>query len=104
MPGIDFHVVCQSITMLEVLTLLGFEPSKRSGSQIRGACPVHLTEPTRSRTFSVNIERGRYQCFQCGSRGNQLELWAAVHKLTIYSAAIDLCEAVGRDVPWLTRS
>jgi hypothetical protein len=35
--------------------------------------------------------------------GNALELWAAAHKLGIYEAALDLCRALGRDVPWINR-
>jgi len=45
----------------------------------------------------------RYYCHKCQSKGNQLELWAAVHKLSIYQAAMDLCRALGRDVPEITR-
>ena len=40
---------------------------------------------------------------KCHSKGNQLEFWAAVHQLPIYEAAIDLCRALGRDVPWIER-
>ena len=35
--------------------------------------------------------------------GNQLELYAAVHDMTIYQAAIELCSVLGRDVPWIKR-
>ena len=42
--------------------------------------------------------------FQPTSRsGNQLELWAAVNKLSVYEAAIDLCRVLGREVPWIQR-
>ncbi len=42
--------------------------------------------------------------FQPTSRsGNQLELWAAVNKRPMYEAAIDLCRALGREVPWIQR-
>ena len=40
--------------------------------------------------------------FQPTSRsGSQLELWATVNKLSMYEAAIDLCRALGREVPWI---
>jgi hypothetical protein len=33
--------------------------------------------------------------------GNQLNLLASASKKTLYEAAIDLCQRLGRDVPWL---
>ena len=103
MPGVDFQVLRSQITMSDVLNQLGFEPTGRSGSQLRGPCPVHGSGWTRSRTFSVNLMAGRYDCHKCHSHGNALELWAAVHKLPIYEAAVDLCRVLGRQVPWIDR-
>ena len=51
----------------------------------------------------INIRLGRYYCHKCQSKGNQLELWAAVHKLAIYDAAIDLCRALNHEIPWIQR-
>jgi len=59
--------------------------------------------PTHSRTFSVNLADGRYYCHKCHSRGNPLGLWAAVHQLSLYDAALDLCRVPGREVPWIRR-
>ena len=103
MPGVDFNVLRAEISMEEVLNQLGFEPTTRSGSQLHGPCPVHGSTSNRSRSFSVNLEKGRYYCHKCESQGNQLELWAAVHKLSFYDAAVDLCGALGRDIPQVTR-
>ncbi|HEX7448513.1 MAG TPA: CHC2 zinc finger domain-containing protein [Pirellulales bacterium] len=76
----------------------------RSHPKIRhGPCPVHGSTSPGSRTFSVNLDTGRYYCHKCQSHGHALELWAAVHKLAIYEAALELCRAVGRDVPWINR-
>jgi hypothetical protein len=49
------------------------------------------------------LDAARYYCHKCHSRGNQLELWAAVHRLTIYAATIDLCRALGKEVPYINR-
>lgn len=103
MPGVDFNLLRNEITMEEVLDQLGFQATNRSGNQLHGPCPVHGSTSAGSRTFSVNLESGRYYCHKCHSKGNQLELWSAVHKLSIYKAAIDLCRALGRDVPEITR-
>jgi len=100
MPGIDFTRLRAEITMEQVLERLGFQPVACWGDQLRGPCPVHCSSWPRSRTFSVNLRLRRYYCHKCHSRGNPLELWAAVHDLPIYEAAMDLCRALGRDIPW----
>lgn len=103
MPGVNFDQLRREISIEEVLSLIGFEPTRRSGNQLRGPCPVHGSTSSRSQTFSVNTETGRYYCHKCHSQGNQLELWAAVGKLSFYEATIDLCRALGREVPEITR-
>ena len=55
MPGVDFHALRADITMEQVLTLLAFQPSARSGVQWYGACPLHESGARRSRCFSVNV-------------------------------------------------
>jgi DNA primase len=101
MPGVDFDILRREITMQQVLDLLGFQAIARRGQQLRGPCPIHGSTSPGSRSFSVHLESGRYQCFRCGSKGNQLELWAEARRLRIYEAAIDLCQALGREVPWI---
>jgi DNA primase len=101
MPGIDFQRLRMEISMEEVLALLHFEPLSRSGSQWYGACPLHGSTSPRPRHFSVNVDTRRYCCHGCHSRGNQLELWAAATHLPLHPAAINLCRALGREVPWV---
>ena len=101
MPGIDFNRLRAEITMEQVLVLLGFEPSHRTGDQWYGCCPLHDSTSGRSRFFSVNVAIGRYCCHRCHNKGNQLELWAAFKMMSLHQAAIDLCHALGRDVPWI---
>lgn len=103
MPGVNFDTLRDEITMEQVLDLLRFEPSNRSGRQWYGRCPLHESESGASRPFSVNVAIRRYYCHQCRSRGNQLELWAAYTKRPLHQAAIDLCYRLGRDVPWIRR-
>ena len=103
MAGVDFNVLRNEIKMVQVLEQLHFEKVSQSGDQLRGPCPIHGSSNPSSRTFSVNVSTGRYYCHKCQSKGNQLELWAAVHKLSIYEAAIDLCRALGRPVPRINR-
>ena len=103
MPGVDFNVLRAEITMDEVLALLRFEPSARSGAQWYGVCPLHQSTSRRSRCFSVNVATGRYYCHGCHSHGNPLDLWAAAIKRPLHQAAIDLCQRLGRGVPWIRR-
>lgn len=104
MPGVNFAVLREQLAMADVLRLLRFVPSRVRGEQLRGACPVHESRELRgprSRSFSVNLRLGRYQCFRCGSRGHALELWAAARGVSLHAAAIELCESFGIDVPWI---
>ena len=91
MPGIDFGLLRERITMRDVLRRLQFEATVRRGEQWRGPCPVHASRNPRSRSFSVNVRLGRYQCFDCGTRGQALELWSAVHRISVHAAAMELC-------------
>jgi hypothetical protein len=84
MPGIDLKQVCWQITIQQVLDLLNFVPTARSGPRLRGPCPIHGDSRLQSRIFSVNLSCHRYRCFRCRSAGTQLDLWAAVHSLSIY--------------------
>lgn len=103
MPGVDFYRLRSEITMQQVLNLLGFEPIGRSGPQWYGRCPLHEAASQRSHPFSVNVAIGRYYCHRCRRHGNPLELWAEATRLPLHAAAIDLCERLGREVPWLHR-
>ena len=103
MPGVDLRLLRERVTMREVLRLLQLEPIVRRGEQWRGPCPVHGSSNPRSRSFSVNVRLGRYHCFACGSRGHALELWSAVHGLSLYTAAVELCELLGLETPWVAR-
>ena len=103
MPGVDFRWLRERIAMQDVLQLLQFEATVRGGDQWRGPCPVHGSQNPRSRSFSVNVRLGRYHCFRCGSRGHALELWAAVHRSSLHAAALELCQLLGLEIPWVTR-
>jgi DNA primase len=101
MPGIRYAEVRAMISLAEVLDLVNFAPSERRGDQVRGPCPVHRSTSSRSRSFSANVKRNVYQCFRCGSSGNQLDLYAAVTGLSLFDAAVALCERLHREIPWV---
>ena len=101
MPGIDLRQVRSQITIQQVLDLLGFVPITRAGYRLRGPCPIHASSRPQSRVFSVNLACHRYRCFRCHSAGTQLDLWAAIHRLSIYAAAKDLCRRLSLPIPYL---
>jgi DNA primase len=103
MSGIHFAEVRARIPLADVLDLIGFVPRETFGDQVRGPCPVHRSLSPRGRSFSANLKRHMYQCFKCGSAGNQLDLYAAVTGLSIFEAALALCERLHQDVPWVQR-
>lgn len=103
MPGLDFRRLRCEISMREVLDLLQFVGVKGRGDQVYGPCPLHAVDGEDSRCFSVNLKTARFYCHQCRQYGNQLELWAAATKQPIYNAALDLCERLSREPPWIHR-
>jgi DNA primase len=103
MPGIRFAEVRARVSLAEVLGLVGFNTRAASRGQVRGPCPIHRPASPRSRSFSANLQRNIYQCFVCGSSGNQLDLYAAVTGLSLFEAAVALCELLHREVPWIER-
>jgi putative transposase len=100
-PAIDFDAVRAAITMAAVLGLLGFQATHQRGAQQRGPCPLHGSTSGTSRCFSANLNDHIFHCFKCGRSGNALDLWAAANRLTIYDAAIDLCQRLHIPLPIL---
>jgi DNA primase len=101
MPGVRFADVRAMVTMAEVLGLVGFVPSETAGDQVRGPCPVHRSDTPSDRSFSANLRLHIYRCFRCGSSGNHLDLYASVTELSLFDAAVELCERLHREVPWV---
>jgi DNA primase len=99
MAGIDYAEVRSRIPLVDVLRLLGFQANASEGDELRGPCPVHGSKSPQSRSFAANVTKNTFQCFNCGAKGNQLDLWVAVSKLPLFQAARDLCEKAGIDVP-----
>ena len=98
-PAIDFAAVRAAITIAQVLMLLGFTPRSAYHGQQRGACPLHGSTGGTARCFSVNTNAHTFHCFKCGRSGNALDLWATANRLSIYDAAIDLCQRLNVPLP-----
>src|SRR5947209_14225910 len=55
---------------------------KRKGIQHQGFCPLPNHNGKRnSPSFSANLERGIFQCFGCGAKGNLLEFAAMMENV-----------------------
>jgi putative transposase len=100
-PAIDFSAVRAAITIVQVLTLLGFTPRTDRAGQQRGPCPLHGTTPGTAGCFSVNTHAHTFHCFKCGRSGNALDLWAQATQQTPYDAAVDLCQRLHIPLPLL---
>ena len=90
-----------AITIVQVLALLGFRPRSDHAGQQRGPCPLHGSTHGTACCFSVNTNAHLFHCFKCGRSGNALDLWAAANRLSIYDAAIDLCQRLNIPLPVL---
>jgi transposase len=94
-PKVDFAFLRQQVTMEQVLQHLGLLDTLRGrGLQRRGPCPIHGQGASTQPTFSAHLGKNVFQCFQadCRAQGNVLDLWAAVHHLLLYEAALHLAE------------
>jgi transposase len=92
-PKIDFAFLRQQVTMEQVLQHLGLLDTLRGrGLQRRGPCPLHGQPNNTQPTFSAHLGKHVFQCFHadCRAQGNVLDLWAAVHQLPLYEAALHL--------------
>jgi DNA primase len=77
---IDFKALRSQLDFERVLRHYGVEV-KRKGNQHHGYCPLpNHNGKKNSPSFSANLERGIFQCFGCGAKGNVLEFAALMDK------------------------
>jgi transposase len=97
-PRVDFDHVKAQLPLARVLEHLRLLDTLRGASpQLKGPCPLHgqnAGDRKPGRTFSVNLDKNVFQCFQpsCARKGDIIDLWAAVHGLTLRQAAIELVQ------------
>ena len=101
-PDVQSHRWAQSPAehqLGDVLERSGFRPLRGRSPQLRGHCPLRHCPVVFPPRFSVNLQRHVSRCFACGSAGNQLDLWAAAHQLSLPAAAVHLCRVTETPVP-----
>jgi transposase len=93
--AVDFAHLKQQLPLARVLEHLGLSArlARGDGAQRRCACPIHRGDG-RGRTFSVNLDANVFHCFakECGAKGDVIDLWSALHRLTLREAAVDLVQ------------
>jgi len=78
---IDFKELRQSLSFESVLRHYGVE-LKIKGRQHHGFCPLPNHQGKRnSPSFSANLDKGIFQCFGCGAKGNLLDFAARMEKV-----------------------
>src|ERR1017187_7513190 len=77
---IDFKALRAKLDFEQVLRHYGVEV-KRKGKQHQGFCPLpDHNGKKNSPSFSANLEKGIFQCFGCGAKGNVLDFAALMEK------------------------
>jgi transposase len=91
---VDFAHLKRQLPIARVLEQLGLSPQLCGrGPQRRCACPIHRGDG-RGRTFSGNLDENVFHCFdaRCGKEGDVIDLWAALHRVSLRAAALDLVQ------------
>ena len=77
---IDFKALRAKLDFEQVLRHYGVDV-KSKGKQHHGYCPLPNHNGKRnSPSFSANLDRGIFQCFGCGAKGNVLEFATMMEK------------------------
>src|SRR5688572_27244577 len=71
---INFKELRSKLSFTQVLELFGVKDLVEKGGQIVGFCPIPAHNGNRrTPSFSAHPEKGIFQCFGCGAKGNLLD-------------------------------
>jgi len=101
MPAVDYRRARAELRLADVLARIGYAPRAWYGQQLRGPCPLHGSRSATNRVFAAHLGKNLFHCFGCGAGGNALDLWAALSRLPLHAAVLDLCQRLHQPVPWL---
>jgi transposase len=91
-PPVDYPFLREQLSIDQILRHFGLRDHMQGhNGQVRGPCPIHAAHSASSRTFSVNLTKNVFQCFDsaCQAQGNALDLWRTLRHLSLYEAALD---------------
>jgi len=83
------------INLDELAKELGLKKVKIRGDEIHASCPFserHLSGSDSHPSFSINIDKGVFNCFSCGSKGTIEELVSRIRGLSTTEAISQLEE------------
>jgi hypothetical protein len=101
MPAIDYRRARVERRLADVLALIAYQPRTRQGLPWRGPCPRHGSRSATSRCVAAHLGKNLFHGFRGGAGGNALDLWAALSRLPLHAAVLDLCQRLHDKVPWL---
>lgn len=90
-------IIEQIINTADIVKIIGKHVElKRAGGEFKGCCPFH-GEKTPS--FFVNPQKGFYNCFGCGVKGNALTFLKEFENMTAGEALQELSRQTGIELP-----
>jgi len=97
--ALDYAHIRRVVTITMILSRYGLlETMRRSGVQLRGACPVH--RGTNKRQFLVDPAGNTWRCFgDCDRGGSTLELVAELEHIEIHEAAVRIASWFALSLP-----
>ena len=96
---IDYAALRAQLPMSHVLELLAFRPMRVRGPQLRGPCPLPDCSSGSAPALLRESPAARLPVLRLPLRWHQLDLWAAVHRLSLAAAAVHLCRVTQTPVP-----
>jgi DNA primase len=79
---VDFRALRAELDFRKVLGLYNVKFKEKPGEQVLCFCPLPTHQgKRRSPSFSINLERGIWQCFGCSAKGNVLDFAARMEGL-----------------------
>src|SRR5881409_1451615 len=87
---VDFKAVNQGVSIEQVLAHYQINWLRKTGTDLRGRCPIHKGEGDR--TFHASLTKNAFHCFSCHAKGNVLDLVAAMEQVSVREAALKLQE------------
>lgn len=87
---VDFKAVKAVVSMQMLLDRYQVNWLRKSGSELRGHCPIHKGEGQGA--FHVNLSKNAFNCFSCQARGNVLDFVAAMEQCSVRDAGLKLKE------------
>lgn len=98
MEPVDFKALRQQVPLVEVLEIIGYDFLLGTGNQRYGRCPLGCSPLARCCSF--NLARNLWLCHECGSGGNQLDLFCRVYQLPLLEGARALQAIAQVDLPF----